>query len=182
KEPSPPPACTTAASSASSSCTSPASAAAASRPASPPRIVDSLNDHFKATYLIHLADPGSDAGDNDDNATAALAQPSLRPIPLHPGTTRLFFWTQTVAARLAAARSPATLSDFRAFPLDGSSASPGDPTVAAATLIDPGRNWDLADPRLWERYYSPAVMESVEAMGLFVPPDVRRLPSFVVTA
>ncbi|KAJ1561853.1 hypothetical protein HK405_002456 [Cladochytrium tenue] len=156
-------------------------------------IVDGLNDHFKATYLNHLADPdGHTAAASPTNATGSMPRPSsqppsLRPVAIHPGTTRLFFWIQTVATRLAAARSPDALSDFRSFLLDGATApaAASDPTGAGGTAgaaVVTGRNWDLADPLLWERYYTPAVMESVEAMGLFVPPDVRRLPSFIVAA
>ncbi|KAJ1552190.1 hypothetical protein HK405_012303 [Cladochytrium tenue] len=60
-------------------------------------IVDGLNDYFKATYLIHLTDPdGHAAAAAPTNAVGStprppLQPPSLRPVAIHPGTTRLFF-------------------------------------------------------------------------------------------
>ncbi|KAJ1562161.1 ATP-binding cassette sub- G member 2 [Cladochytrium tenue] len=81
------------------------------RPGEPARvatshIVNSLNNHFKVTSLIRLADPDSHGTAAAPTNTAGSTPrppplPSLRPVAIHLGTRRLFFWIQTVAALAA---------------------------------------------------------------------------------
>ncbi|KAJ1557806.1 hypothetical protein HK405_015129 [Cladochytrium tenue] len=113
--------------------------------------------------------------------------PSLCPITIHPGTTRLCFWIQTVAACLAAARSPDAISDFRSFLLDGATAplQPPTPPELAGLLASPSSQKEIGT---WLTHACgnattpPPSWRASRPMGLFVPPDVRRLPSFVIAA
>ncbi|KAJ3055101.1 ubiquitinyl hydrolase 1 [Rhizophlyctis rosea] len=77
----------------------------------------------------------------------------------HKGLTHVTFWIQMVTGALVGARRVASLKEFAGF-LEG-----------APELVWEG---------LWRLYYSEEVMESVEAKALFVPPDVRKLPSYVI--
>ncbi|KAJ3248715.1 hypothetical protein HK104_007698 [Borealophlyctis nickersoniae] len=77
----------------------------------------------------------------------------------HPGLTYILFWIQMVTGALVSAQRAAALKDFGAF-------------VEGAV--------EIAWEGLWRLYYSEGVMESAEAKGMFVPPDVRKLPSYIV--
>ncbi|KAJ3041848.1 ubiquitinyl hydrolase 1 [Rhizophlyctis rosea] len=77
----------------------------------------------------------------------------------HKGLTYATFWIQMVTGALVGAKRVASLKQFGDF-LDG-----------APELV-----WEP----LWTLYYSAEVMESLEGRALFIPPDVRKLPSYVV--